>query len=176
MDDKHQLIVIGAYGDLADAHQDFGELERRLKHGMELRSAALVTKDEHGHARVEEAANKHGRIGTLIGVGIGALLGLVLEPLLLGALVGGAGGALLTAVAEHELRSGLKKEVGAALADGTAVVLALTYPAGGPQVQTTLIRAGSVTMLEMDSSTIRSVDEAVAAEIRKLPDTTGTST
>lgn len=169
MSNKHQLIVIAAYDDLPDAHQDFGELEGRLKHGMELRSAALVTKDDKGEARVEEAVNKHGRTGMMIGVGVGALLGLVFEPLLLGALVGGAGGALVTAVAEHELRSGIKQGVGDALDSGTAVVLALTYPGGRAAVENTLIRARSFTALEMDSSTMDSVDAAVAAEIAKLP-------
>ena len=74
MDDNHQLILVAAYGDLDAAHTDFGELERRLKHGMELRSAALVTRDDQGNAEVVEAANRHGRSGALIGAGIFCML------------------------------------------------------------------------------------------------------
>lgn len=169
MSANHQQILIAAYSDLSEAHQDFGDLESRLKHGMELRSAALVTKGPDGEAQVEEAANKHGRAGTMIGMGIGALLGLVFQPLLLGVLVGGAGGALATAVAEHELRIGLKHEVGDALQKGTAVVLALVYPEGRNSVEATLHRAKSLRVLDMDSATINGLDEAVAAEIGKLP-------
>lgn len=169
MSDKHQLILIGAYADLEAAQTDFRDLEGRVKHGVELRSAALVTKGDDGEAQVVEATNRHGRLGTAIGAGLGLLAGLVFQPVLLGVVVGGAGGALVTAIAEHELRSGLKHEVGAALDKGTAVVLALVYPDGESQVRTTLQRANSVKAVELDRSTVKSLDDAVAAEIAKLP-------
>ena len=179
MDDDHQLILVATYGDLDAAHTDFGELERRLKHGMELRSAALVARDEQGQAEVVEAANRHGRSGAMIGAGIGALFGLVFDPLLLALVVGGAGGAVAAAVAEHELRSGLRHEVGEALDNGTAVVLALTYPNCRSDVENTLYRANSVTALRMDRTTVKTLDDTVAAEVAKLrpnADTPDTST
>lgn len=169
MSDKHQLILIAAYADLEAAQTDFRELEGRVKHGVELRSAALVTKGDDGEAQVVEASNRHGRMGTAIGAGLGLLAGLVFQPVLLGVLVGGAGGALATAIAEHELRSGLRHEVGAALDKGTAVLLALVYPDGQSQVETTLHRANSIRVVELDRSTVKSLDDAVAAEIAKLP-------
>ncbi len=168
MDDDHQLILVAAYGDLETARTDFGELERRLKHGLELRSAALVTKDDQGEAEVVEATNRHGRSGALIGAGVGVLFGLVFEPLLLGVLVGGAGGAVAAAVAEHELRTGLRHEVGEALDNGTAVVLTLVYPNGRSNVENTLYRAHSITALRLDRATVKSIDDAVAVEVAKL--------
>lgn len=167
-DDDHQLILVAAYGDLEAARTDFFELERRLKHGMELRSAALVTKDAQGQAEVIEAANRHGRSGALIGAGIGVLFGLVFEPMLLSVLVGGAGGVVAAAIAEHELRIGLRHEVGAALDDGTAVVIALAYPNGRVDIENTLYRSHSITALRLDRATVNSIDEAVAAEVAKL--------
>ncbi|MGV0991737.1 MAG: DUF1269 domain-containing protein [Candidatus Nanopelagicales bacterium] len=169
MSDKHQLILIAAYSDLEAAQTDFRDLEGRVKHGVELRSAALVTKGDDGEAQVLEATNRHGRLGAAIGAGLGLLAGLVFQPVLLGLVVGGAGGALVAAVAEHELRSGLKNEVGAALDNGTAVVLALVYPDGEAQIRTTLERAASIRSLELDRSSVKSLDDAVAAEIAKLP-------
>lgn len=175
MRDDHQLVIIAAYGDLEVAREDFGELERRLKHGMELRAGSLITKNADGEAHVEEAANRHGRIGTLVGAGLGLLVGLVFEPVILAMLVGGAGGAVATAIAEHELRSGLRKGVGDALDNGTAVVLALAYPDGRGHVEEALTQAHSMTALPMDSASMQSIDDAVAAEIKKLPDKPGTS-
>ncbi len=177
MKDKHQLILIAAYASLEAAETDFRDLEGRVKHGVELRSAALVTKGDDGEAKVVEAANRHGRLGTAVGAGLGLLAGLVFQPVLLGVVVGGAGGALVTAIAEHELRSGLKNEVGAALEKGTAVVLALVYPDGQSQIESTLDRANSLRVVELDRSTVKSLDDAVAAEIAKLPhaDTPDTS-
>ena len=83
----HQLVMIAAYGDLETAREDFAELERRLKHGMELRAGSLVTKNAAGEAHIEEAANRHGRVGTLVGAGLGLLVGLVFEPVILAMLV-----------------------------------------------------------------------------------------
>jgi hypothetical protein len=174
-DDEHQLILIAAYGDLQTAAADFSDLQGRLKHGLELRSTALVTKDADGAAHVLEAANKHGRAGTMLGAGMGLLFGLVFQPLLLGVIVGGAGGALVSAIAEHELRIGLRREVGHALTEGTGVILALVYPNGRAQAETSMTRANSIAAIRMDRSTIQSIDEAVAAEIAKLPATSGNS-
>jgi len=174
MDDDHQLILVATYADLVAARTDFGELERRLGHGLELRSAALVTRDEHGHAEVAEAANRHGRSGALFGAGIGAMFGLVFDPLLLALAVGGAGGAVAAAVAEHELRTGLRHDVGAALDNGTAVVLALAYPNGRGDVESTLSRAHSVTALRLDRATVKVLDDTVAAEVAKLRSTADT--
>jgi uncharacterized membrane protein len=168
MKDDHQIIVLAAYGDVEAAREDFGDIERALKHGMELRSAALVTKDADGQPQVVEAANSHVRTGTAVGAGIGVLMGLVFEPLLLGLLVGGAGGALVAAVAEHELRSGLRHEVGDALTEGTAVILALAYPNGRARVESTLARAEAFRELRMDRASINHIDEAVAEEVAKI--------
>lgn len=180
MKDDHQLVIIAAYGDLDAARSDFDVLERRLTHGMELRAGALVTKDDHGQATVSELANKHGRMGTLIGAGIGLLAGLVIQPVLLGVLVGGAGGALASAIAEHELRSGMRKDVGDALQNGTAVVIALAYPNGRGHVETALTQAKSFAEVRFDKATMQDIDDAVAAEVAKVqaatsPGTTGTS-
>jgi len=168
MKDDHQMIVIAAYADPAEAREDFNDVEGALKHGLEVRSAALITKDDTGQPQVVEAANRHIRTGTAVGAGIGVLLGLVFEPLLLALLVGGLGGAAVAAVAEHELRTGLRGEVGAALDNGTAVILALVYPNGRASMETTMTRANSFAEVPLDTSTVKSIDETVAAEIAKL--------
>lgn len=169
MKDDHQLVIIAAYGDLETARADFGQLENRIKHGMELRAGSLVTKDANGQAEVTEIANRHGRAGALVGAGIGLLLGLVFEPLVLAVVAGGATGALATAIADHELRTGVRKGVGDALENGTAVVLALAYPNGRGHVETALTRAHSFAELKLDKATMENIDEAVAVEIAKLP-------
>ena len=94
MKDDHELIVLAAYGDLEAARSDFEDVERARKHSLELRAAALVTKNAEGKPEVLEASNKHGRLGAGMGAGIGLLFGLLAPPLSLSLLVGAAAGVL----------------------------------------------------------------------------------
>ena len=45
MDDDHELVLVAAYPDVDRAATDFHEVDKRIKRGLELRAAALVTKD-----------------------------------------------------------------------------------------------------------------------------------
>lgn len=176
-DDEHELVLVAVYADLDVARDDFWELERSLKHGLEVRGAALVTKNADGEAEVVEAANRHGRFGVGIGAGVGALFGLFAPPMALSVLVGAAAGGLVASFAEHELRSGLRHEVAEALQAGTAVVISITYPNGRVPVENTLHHADDFLELTLDSSTIKSVEAAIADEMRKIGhDTDGSLT
>jgi len=169
MDDDHELILIAAYGDLDTARSDFEELTKRAKHGLEMRAAALVTKDADGHPTVVEAHNKHGRVGAGLGAGVGILLGLFVPPFGLAVLVGATAGAVVASVAEHELRTGLRHEVGEALEAGTGVIITVTYPNGRIPVEKTLTKSHEIRSLRMDKSTIASIEQTVADELAKLP-------
>jgi uncharacterized membrane protein len=161
-DDEHELVVLAAYADLETAKDDFVDLERSLKHGLEVRGAALVSKDAAGKPEVVEAANRHGRLGVGIGAGVGALFGLFAPPWGLSLLVGAATGGLMAAFAEHELRTGLRHEVAQALEAGTAVIVAITYPNGRVPVENTIHHADTFRELPLDASTIKSVEGAIA--------------
>lgn len=183
-DDEHELVLVAAYADLETAKDDFAELERSLKHGLEVRGAALVSKDKAGHPEVVEAANRHGRVAVGMGAGIGALFGLFAPPLGLSLLAGAAAGGLLAAFAEHELRTGLRHEVAEALDAGTAVIVAITYPNGRVPVENTIHHADMFRELPLNSSTVHSVEQAIGEAMRTIghepnaslsADTTGTS-
>ena len=168
MKDDHELVLVAAYADLETAREDFLDLERSLKHGLEVRGAALVTRDADGKPEVLEAANRHGRVGVGMGAGIGALFGLFAPPLGLSILVGAAAGGLLASFAEHELRSGLRHEIGEALEAGTGVIIAVTYPNGREPVENTVHHADTFRELQLDRSTVRSVEESIAEAMQKI--------
>ncbi|BBY65318.1 DUF1269 domain-containing protein [Mycolicibacterium helvum] len=181
MDDDHELVLVAAYTDLDRARADFHDLGKRIKHGMELRAAALVTKDADGHPEVVEAENRHGRVALGVGASLGLLVGMLIPPIGLSVLVGGAAAALVAAVAEHELRIGLRHEVGEALEAGTGVVIAVVYPNGRIPVEITLSHAAKIAALRMDKSTINSIEKTVAeamagADHPITAGTTGTNT
>lgn len=162
MDDDHQLVLIAAYADLEQARTDFHELGERIKHGMELRAAALVGKDVDGLAKVVEAHNRHGRFAVGVGASLGLLLSLFVPPVGLTVLVGGAAAGLIASIAEHELRTGLRREIGEALEAGTGVVIAVVYPNGRIPAEITLVRATSISAVRMDNATINSIEKTVA--------------
>ena len=168
MDDDHELVLVAAYSNLETARDDFWELERSLKHGLEVRGAALVSKDENGKPNVLEAANRHGRMGIGVGAGVGALFGLFAPPLGLSLLVGAAAGGLLASFAEHELRSGLQHEVGEALEAGTAVIIVVAYPNGRGPVENTIHHADTFRELRLDKTTVRSVEGSIAEAMQKI--------
>ena len=168
MKDDHELVLVAAYSDLQTAREDFWDLERSLKHGLEVRGAALVTRDADGKPEVLEAANRHGRVGVGMGAGIGALFGLFAPPLGLSILVGAAAGGLLASFAEHELRSGLRHEIGEAPEAGTGVIIAVTSPNGREPVENTVHHADTFRELQLDRSTVRSVEESIAEAMQKI--------
>ncbi len=167
-DDEHDLILLAAYGDADAARSDFDELIRRLQQGLELRGAILVSKDSDGNPTVAEAFNQHGRMGAALGAGVGILFGLFVPPLLLPVLVGAAAGGIWASFAEHEVRLGLRREIGAALDAGTAVVVALTFPNGRDSAQEALRNALEFRSVRVDQSTIKLLDETVAEEMKSI--------
>ena len=131
-------------------------------------NASNAPAEVHGHPEVVEAANRHGRMGIGMGAGVGLLFGMFAPPLGLALVVGAAAGGLVASFAEHELRSGLRHEVGASLEAGTAVIIAIVYPNGRAPMESTISNAASVTELRMDRSTINSLEAAVEEAMSQL--------
>ncbi len=175
-DDDHELVLIAGYRDLESAETDFNEIERRTKHGLEMRAAALVRKNADGHPEVVEAANRHGRTAVGVGAGLGAIFGLFAPPFGLSLLVGAAAGGLLAAFSEHELRTHLQHEVGEALETGTAVILSVVYPHGREPMELTLENASGFREMRLSKSTVNQIEGAVTELMEKVKSgTTDTS-
>jgi uncharacterized membrane protein len=164
----HELILLAAYADMEAAQVDFDEINTRIKKGLEVRAVAMVSKDENGQPMVAEAYNRHGRIAAGFGLGIGTLLGLFVPPLMLSMMVGAAVGAAAVSFAEHEMRLGLRKELGAALEEGTAVIVSLAHPDCRMPIESTLQGADEFRALSMDEATINTLEEMVAEEMRDI--------
>jgi uncharacterized membrane protein len=171
-----QLILLAAYADMETAKVDFDEINTRIKKGLDVRAVAMVSKDENGQPMVAEAYNRHGRIAAGFGLGIGTLLGLFVPPLLLSMMVGAAVGAAAVSFAEHEMRLGLRKEIGAALEEGTAVIVSLAHQDSRMPIQSTLTGADEFRALQMDEATVTTLEETVAEEMRKIAPTGKTGT
>lgn len=166
MEREQAVIVVAGYHDPTVAGSDFHELNRLVRKGsLEIRSAALVTRGADGTPSVVQAANHHGRIGAGWGAGAGFLVGLFVPPLAVMALVGAVAGALTVAFTEHELKLGLRREIGEALEAGTAVVLTLVHADGEFFVGRALSHASRVSVLPIDETTVSRLDQAALAAV-----------
>ena len=75
---------------------------------------------------------------------------------------------MVASFADHEVRTGLKREVGEALQAGTGVVICLVYPNGRGPMESTLYRADDFRAVRMDRTSIESLDALVAEEMAKI--------
>jgi hypothetical protein len=167
MDDDHELILIAAYRNLDSAKTDFRELEKRVKHGLEVKAAALVTKDADGQPHVVEAHNKHGRVAAGMAPGWACCSACSCRRSASRCWSAGRPGRW-SSFADHEVRTGLKREVGEALQAGTGVVICLVYPNGRGPMESTLYRADDFRAVRMDRTSIESLDALVAEEMAKI--------
>ncbi|WP_231737700.1 DUF1269 domain-containing protein [Mycobacterium sp. IS-1742] len=162
-DGTHSVVLVAGYSEPEQAHEDFTELNRRIKSkGVEIRAAVLLTEGADGEAVVTHAVNHHGRVAAGWGAGLGALIGLFAPPILASVVVGAAAAAIVASFADHEVDTGLRHEIGHALAHGTAVILVLSSPDALFHVEQAVHHAGRLSVVPMDEVTINTLDQAAA--------------
>lgn len=119
------FIFIGTYADEASAQSDYDVV--KALHGADAIGsfdAAVVTKDDEGkiHVNKDETAVRHGALG---GVGVGAVVGILFPPAILGAavvggVVGGVGGHLWKGMSRKDV-----KELGDVIDEGEAALVVI---------------------------------------------------
>jgi uncharacterized membrane protein len=151
MSDRPVFIYAATYGSRADAFDDYETL-------VELHAAALagtydvalITKDADGKVHVEkhEKPTQHGAWG---GIAVGAVVGVLFPPSVLGA---AAVGGLAGGVAGH-LRRGMSrgdaKELGELLEDGEAALIVIGESRVEEQLDKALTRAEKSIEKEVDA-------------------------
>jgi arylsulfatase len=165
---QDELILVAAYGDLACARHDFDELAKGVKRQrFYVRESVMVGKDTDGTPIVlATASGHHGRAGVIGGATIGFLVGLIVPPLPVSVAIGAATGAAVANVADHNLKTGLRHDVGETLAAGQGVVIILTSPADELWVRRALPGASTHTVVQFPKSTIASMERVIAEAMR----------
>jgi uncharacterized membrane protein len=117
------FIYIGTYDSEVDAKTDYGVVKDLHAAGaVGTYDAAVVTKDDHGkvHVNKDETTTRHGAWG---GAGVGALVGILFPPsiigtALVGAAIGGVSGHLWKGMSRAEI-----KEFGEIIDSGQAALV-----------------------------------------------------
>jgi uncharacterized membrane protein len=123
--EDNTFLLIGAYASVDDAQADYEVVKelyaQKVIGGFD---AAVITKDDEGkvHVNKDETGTRKGAWG---GAGVGALVGLIFPPALIGsAVVGAAAGALGGHMAKSLSRSDMK-DLGDLLQAGEAGLVVL---------------------------------------------------
>jgi uncharacterized membrane protein len=123
MSDEPVFVYVAAYDEEDDARADYEVLKELHAAGVVgTYDAALITKDDEGkiHVHKREKPTQH---GAWTGVGVGALVGILFPPSILGsAVVAGAAGGLMGHF-WHGMSRGDMKDLGEALDDGDAALV-----------------------------------------------------
>jgi uncharacterized membrane protein len=123
MSDEPVFVYVAAYDEEDDARADYEVLKELHAAGViGTYDAALITKDDEGkvHVHKREKPTQH---GAWTGVGVGALLGILFPPSILGsAVVAGTAGGLVGHL-WHGMSRGDMKDLGEALDDGDAALI-----------------------------------------------------
>jgi uncharacterized membrane protein len=123
MSDEPVFVYVAAYDEQDDARADYEVLKELHAAGVVgTYDAALITKDDEGkvHVHKREKPTQH---GAWTGAGVGALLGILFPPSIIGsAVVAGAAGGIMGHL-WHGMSRGDMKDLGEALDDGDAALV-----------------------------------------------------
>jgi uncharacterized membrane protein len=141
MTDERLVLYLGVYADEARAQADYHDLVALHQSGrVGTYDAAVVAKDEAGRVtmRKHEKPTQH---AAWTGVGVGAVLGILFPPSIIGsAVVAGAAGGLLGHLWKGMSRADVK-ELGEALDQGEVALLVVGSPELRVQTERILSRA-----------------------------------
>jgi uncharacterized membrane protein len=146
--------TVAVYGDLEGAEADWSALEAAAQAGeFEIADAALV-ENHNGEAVILKRQSRH---GWGKGAVVGAVVGILFPPSILGAAaVGAGGGALITGMA-RALGRGKVKDLGETLDSGVMAIIVVSPPGATNSVCHTL----------KSSKTTTTVPSADSAEIQQ---------
>ncbi len=164
MSDRPVFIYAATYGDRADAFADYDNLlDLHAAKLVGTYDVALIVKGDDGkvHVAKHEKPTQHGAWG---GIAVGALVGVLFPPSIIGAavvggVVGGVGGHLRKGISRGDA-----KELGELLDDGEAALIVIGESRIEEQLDKALTRAAKSIEKEIDADNKEFKRELEAAE------------
>jgi uncharacterized membrane protein len=166
MADKPVFLYAAVYDDIADAEFDYQAVfELHSAGAIGTFDSAVIEKEKDGkvHVRKTEKPTQH---GAWTGIGVGALVGILFPPALLGsAVVGGAAGGVIGHLWRGMSRGDLK-DLGEALDEGDAALIVIGESRVDEQIEQATKRANKVIQKQVDADADAMKREIKAAEKR----------
>jgi uncharacterized membrane protein len=166
MADRPVFLYAALYDDIADAEADYEAVfDLHAMGAIGTFDSAVVRRDDDGKVRVTKT-EKPTQHGAWTGAGVGALVGLVFPPAVLGSAIVGAGAGGLVG----HLRGGISrsdlKDLGDELEAGSAAVIVLGESRIEEQLEKAVTRANKLIekQIEADPDELKREIEAAAKE------------
>jgi uncharacterized membrane protein len=151
MADKPVFLYAAVYDEIADAEADYEAVfDLHAAGAIGTFDSAVIRKEEDGKVRVTKT-EKPTQHGAWTGAGVGALVGILFPPAVLGAAIVGAGAGGLTAHLTRGIPRGDLKDLGEALDEGSAAVIVLGESKIAEQLERATKRANKLIEQEVDA-------------------------
>jgi len=151
MADKPVFLYAAVYDEIADAEADYEAVfDLHAAGAVGTFDSAVIRKEEDGKVRVTKT-EKPTQHGAWTGAAVGALVGIVFPPAVIGSAIIGAGAAGLTGHLTRGIPRGDLKDLGEALDEGSAAVIVLGESRLGEQLERATKRANKLIEQEVDA-------------------------
>ena len=163
MADRPIFLYAAIYDDLATAEADYEAVfELHAAGAIGTFDSAVIYKDDEGKVHVSKT-EKPTQHGAWTGAGVGALVGLLFPPALIGSAVVGAGAGGLIGHLRGGVSRGDLKDLGEELEQGSAAVIVLGESRVEEQLEKAVARANKMIEKQIDADAdelARAIDEA----------------
>ncbi len=151
MSDRPVFLYAAIYNEIADAEADYEAVFDLHAAGViGTFDSAVIRKEEDGKVRVTKT-EKPTQHGAWTGAGVGALVGLVFPPALIGSAIVGAGAGGLVGHLRKGISRGDPKDLGDELEAGTAAVIVLGESKLEEALEKALARANKIIEKQVDA-------------------------
>ncbi len=151
MADRPVFLYAAIYSEITDAEADYEAVfDLHALGAIGTFDSAVIRKEEDGKVRVTKT-EKPTQHGAWTGAGVGALVGILFPPAVLGAAIVGAGAGGLTEHLTKGISRGDLKELGDELQAGTAAVIVIAESKIEEQLEKATKRANKVIEKEVDA-------------------------
>jgi len=163
MSDRPVFLYAALYDDIADAEADYDTVfDLHAAGAIGTFDSAVIRKDDDGKVRVTKT-EKPTQHGAWTGAGVGALVGIIFPPAILGSAIVGAGAGGLVGHLRKGISRGDLKELGDELERGTAAVIVLGESKIEEQLEKAVTRANKLIEKQIDADADELEREIAAA-------------
>ena len=151
MSDRPVFLYAAVYDEIADAEADYEAVfDLHAAGAIGTFDSAVVRKEADGKVRVTKT-EKPTQHGAWTGVAVGAFVGLVFPPAILGSAIVGAGAGALTGHLARGISRGDLKDLGDELEAGTAAVIVIGESKIEEELEKATKRANKLIEKELDA-------------------------